>query len=93
MTWKETKELINADYARLPKRRMGKLGYLLTSHSFKITFWFRLGSFLKGKSGLWRILLLFVSAIYKHNSYKTGIQMPFGTPVRGGYFLLILAQL
>lgn len=84
MKWGECKNLIEADYLRLNKRKGGKLGYLITNHSFKITFWFRIGSFLKGKGGLYKLLLFFVSIIYKHNQYKTGIQLPFGTPICGG---------
>ena len=84
MNWKETKDLINADYKRFPKRTIGKFGYLISNHSFKITFWFRIGSYLKNKKGFWKILYVLVSLIYKHYAYKTGIQMPFGTPVKGG---------
>ena len=92
MNWKETKDLINADCARLPQKSFGKFRYLLSNHSFKITFWFRIGSYLKNKKGFWKILYALVVLIHKHNAYKTGIQMPFGTTVGGGYFLHTLAR-
>jgi len=84
MTWKECLELIDADYARLNKRRFGKFGYLITNHSFKITFWFRIGSYLRSKSGFYKLLLAIVWPIYKHYEYKTGIQLPLGVSVGGG---------
>ncbi len=84
MKWKECKQLIKDDYSRLNKRRFGMIGYLITNHSFKITFWFRLGSYLKEKGGICKILLVPIWLIYKHNQYKTGIQLPFCTNVGGG---------
>ncbi len=85
MLWKDCRALINEDYARLEKRRGGKLGYFLTNHSFKTTYLFRLGSYLQCKKGcLWKLLLFIVSVVYKRVQWKTGIQLPFGTPISGG---------
>ena len=60
MTWKECKECIKADLSRLaPNGYMGGGKYLVTNASFKITFWFRIGSYLKGKRGvLYKMVLL-----------------------------------
>lgn len=84
MTWEETKRAIDADYARLAKNKGGKLRYLFTNHSFKITFWFRIGSYLKEKGGVCILLRFPVALIYRHYEYKFGIHMPFGTLVGGG---------
>lgn len=86
MNWKETKVLIHKDLGRLTPRGRGGgiLRYLITNASFKITFWFRIGSYLKQKRGLWKILYLLVFVIHKHNMYKTGIQLPIGTRIGGG---------
>lgn len=86
MSWKETRSLILKDLKRLTKSHAGGviLRYLFTNASFKITFWFRIGNYLKGKKGIWKILYLIVFLIHKHNMYKTGIQLPFGAKVGGG---------
>ncbi|MBR5957428.1 MAG: serine acetyltransferase [Salinivirgaceae bacterium] len=65
---------------------MGKLKYLISNPSFKISFWFRVGSYLKSKKGLWKLLYMIVCVWYKHEQYRTGIQLPFGTQVGGGLF-------
>ena len=58
---------------------------LLFNASFKITFWFRIGSYLKEKKGLiFKLLYWFVFIAYKKNQYKTGIQLPFGTQIGRG---------
>jgi serine O-acetyltransferase len=64
---------------------MGGVKYLLTNASFKITFWFRIGSYLRTKNNiLYKILYALVAIIYKHNQYITGIQLPLGTKVGQG---------
>lgn len=58
---------------------------MITNASFKITFWFRIGSYLKEKRGpLFKMLYLMVYVIYKHYQYLTGIQLPLGTDVGKG---------
>ena len=87
MTWKECKQLISEDYSRLNKRRFGILGCLITNHSFKITFWFRICSFINEKGRrVFRFLLLPIWLLYKHNQYKTGIQLTLGTKIGGGAY-------
>lgn len=59
--------------------------FLITSASFKITFWFRIGSYLKNKKGfIYKVLYLIVFYIHKKNQYKTGIQLEIGTSVGQG---------
>lgn len=63
----------------------GGVKYLITNPSFKITFWFRIGSYLKEKKGaLFKLLYYVVFIIYKHYQYLTGIQMRLGTKVGKG---------
>lgn len=87
MYFADCKRLIKSDYARLPKKKLGCFFYLITNASFKITFWFRVGSWLKDKSGVFRFLYAVVCIIYKHYNYLTGIQLPLGTRVGGGHIL------
>jgi serine O-acetyltransferase len=85
MTWKECKILIKSDLARLNKIKFGCISYLITNASFKITFWFRIGSYLKQRRSLFfRILYMIVFLIHKHNQYLTGIQLPIGTSIGKG---------
>lgn len=77
MTWKECENLIRDDYVRLPKRKWGMLSYLITNHSFKLTFWFRICSYLKGKGGLCNVVLPLVWIIYKHYQFKTVFKFPY----------------
>lgn len=83
MKWKETKALIKSDLERFENISYLKgIKYLLCNHSFKITFWFRLGSYLKMKDQfIYKILYFLVFIIHKHNQYLTGIQLPLGTPI------------
>ena len=59
------------------------LRYLITNNSFKFCFWFRLGSWSKGKK---RVLPIYILSwmMHRHYMFKFGIQMPLGTPVKGG---------
>ena len=53
MNWKETKELIKSDLSRLGKiNKFFWVKYLLCNASFRITFWLRIGSYLKTKKGI-----------------------------------------
>lgn len=61
------------------------LKYLLFNASFRITFWFRVGSYLKEKRNVFaKVLYLIVFAIYKHQQWLTGIQLAMGTKVGKG---------
>jgi serine O-acetyltransferase len=66
------------------------LRYLITNASFKITFWFRIGSYLKEsikRRRLYYLLYipyLFVYIIHKHNQYLTGIQLSPDTRIGSG---------
>lgn len=93
MYWKECKALIKADYAqlvgkiRVSRKQVvwGGLKKLITNASFKITFWFRIGSYLKEQHNpLYKPLYWMVMILYRHYQYKTGIQLYLGCKVGGG---------
>lgn len=86
MNWKETKELIKSDLSRLGKiNKFFGVKYLLCNASFRITFWLRIGSYLKTKKGiLFKLLYILVLIIHKHNQYLTGIQLGLGSSIKGG---------
>ncbi len=93
MKWIECKRLIKADYIQLvsnpkvanSKIITGSVAKLITNASYKVTFWFRLGNYLREKNNpICKLLFYCVAVIYKHNQFKTGIQLPLGTKVGGG---------
>lgn len=86
MNWKETKELIKSDLGRLGKvNKLSGIKNLFCNASFRITFWFRIGSYLKTKKGvIFKFLYILVLIIHKHNQYLTGIQLGFGTSIKAG---------
>ena len=89
MTFKECKELIFSDLARLTTaNKSGSiLRCLITNASFKVTFWFRVASWLCScNSFMARVTLLVVAIIRKHYEYKTGIQLGTGTDIGRGLF-------
>lgn len=79
-SFKETRALIQSDLNAF-SHHTGLIGYsrIFTSHSFRITFWYRLGHYLINCDSRWKKLLYLpvVKMIYKHNAYLTGIQFPF----------------
>ena len=86
MTWKECKYLTASDLKRLTNTKWGGVKYLFFNASFRITFWFRIGSYLSTKKGLiCKLLYGIVFLIHKHNQYLTGIQLAFGTDIKGGF--------
>lgn len=73
---------------------LNRLICVFFNHSFMITFWFRLGTyFMNNKNIILRAIFPLVLLIYKHNEFKTGIQLPLGTHVDSGFFFLILVVL
>ena len=53
MKYKELKELIKGDLSKLsPPNRINCIKRILFNASFKITFWFRICSYLKSKNSL-----------------------------------------
>lgn len=87
MTWKECKYLVYLDLSRSTAKpsKLSALRYAITNASFKMSFWFRIGSFLHEKKHVWlKILYWMVVWHYKQLMYKTGIQLPIGTKVGGG---------
>lgn len=58
---------------------------LFFNASFRMTFWFRFGTYLMSKRGvLHKMLFGIVFLIHKHNQYVTGIQLPLGTQIGSG---------
>lgn len=76
MKWKECKSLISSDLSRLASINKWGGKNLLFNASFRITFWFRIGSYLITKHHfIAKFCLIFVQLIHKHNQYLTGIQI------------------
>lgn len=84
MTWKNCKKLIYQDLNRSSCRCNMRFAFrfLITNASFKMSFWFRIGTYLKERK--MRFLYLVVFWHYKRLMYRTGIQLPIGTQVGGG---------
>lgn len=84
--WKETKRLIRSDLSRFGNiNKWEGVKYLICNASFKITFWFRIGSYLGAKKGpFWKFLFLICFFIHKHYQYLTGIQLVIGTKIGAG---------
>jgi|SRR5690554_1189632 len=84
MRTSELKHLIKSDLERMTHYSTRQvLKYLLFNASFKITFWFRIGSFIKHRKFL-KLFYPIVFLIHKSNQYKTGIQLNFGTDIGEG---------
>ena len=83
-------DLLLEDLRRFGSKRTDSLlkgSYrLLTSASYKVTFWFRLGTYCEQSKNLLlrRICLPVIGLYYNHISFLTGIQLPIGTKVGGG---------
>lgn len=89
MKFMECKTLILSDLARITHNpnRGGIFRYLITNASFKVTFWFRIASWLGSHHSMaLRPLVIIVELIRKHYAYKTGIQLGSGTNIGGGLF-------
>ena len=79
--------MINSRKSRFSDGLGGLLRCLITNASFKVTFWFRVASWLCGcNSFMARVSLLVVAIIRKHYEYKTGIQLGTGTHIGRGLF-------
>lgn len=84
MKFKECRRLIASDLSRLKHVKWG-VKYLITNASFKITFWFRIGQYLRLRNDfVSKILYGFVCLIYKHYQFLTGIQLPLSVNVGAG---------
>lgn len=82
MDFKELKELIKSDNERQPT---GLLKWGGVNASFRITYLFRIASYLKSKKNLFaKVAILFVNLIYRHQQWLTGIQLPIGTKIGKG---------
>lgn len=85
MTWNRCLLFVKSDLARLKPTKCKFIKYFFFNASFKITFWYRIGCYLKTKNGLFfKLLYLLVFIVHKHNQYLTGIQLPIGCKIGKG---------
>lgn len=90
MNFKECKQQISDDLHKVASHNVDKnilyffLRYLITNTSFKYSFWWRLGSYLKQSTSLLSFFYPIVYLFYKHYSYKYSCQIPLGTRIGGG---------
>lgn len=91
MTWAECVNLIKQDKKRLVGGgNFSLIRCLYSFPSFKVTFWYRIGSFLqtkKNKSILLKLIYKIVSIIHKHHSSRYGVGLPFGTRIGGSFIM------
>jgi len=83
VTWNNTWHLIKSDQKRFGKN-IGVRGLyrLISSTSFAVTFWYRVGHYLLLRGGVKKLLFLpLVRFIHFRNSLKTGIQLDLKTEV------------
>lgn len=103
MNWDRFKDLLKSDLARVVGQNKGlcsltALKSYYVSESFKVCFWFRLGSYIATKNNVFSKVLLFLIKIkYLGIKRKTGIQLPLLTNVDGGvmfchYSCIVIAQ-
>lgn len=92
MSFQDCYSLIKQDIGRFQKKTPSHyplviLRCLLSSPSFKITFWMRIGKWLLSKNNyIAKLIIFFISIIHKHNQFKTGIQIQLKQNVGGGLF-------
>ena len=90
MNWRECKNLILQDYNRKETTKLNQGTFykyftkLIVSESFKVTFWFRVLSYLRNKGVLSKLLYYPLRYHYMHVQRETGIQLPIGTQIGGG---------
>lgn len=99
MNWNECKSLILQDYNRKKSIKLKRGSFhkyfvaLVSSESFKVSFFFRILTYLQGKRVFaYRLLYYPLRFYYLHLSRLTGIQLPIGTQVGGVFVSAILAQ-
>lgn len=98
MDWKECRALILQDYNRMRNKKLKQGSFvkyfiaLVRSESFKVSFWFRILTFIRSKK-MGVILYYPLRLYYQHVSHVTGIQLPINTKVGGALCLFILVQL
>ena len=99
MNWDNCKALILQDYNRKETTKLNRGAFfkyffkLIVCESFKVTFWFRILSYLRNKGVLSKLLYYPLRYHYMHVRRETGIQLPIGTQIGGSFVSAILAQL
>lgn len=83
MTFRELKYIIKSDIRR--HHNSNSIYMWGVNASFRITYLFRITSYLKSKQNPFaRIVLFILSILYKHQQWLTGIQLPIGTKIGKG---------
>lgn len=91
MDFNTLKELIKADYARVnaarpTKSRIKAAIRIFSNESFSASFWFRVGTYLRQKNNIFaKCGMIPVNVINYLVQHHTGIQIPIGTRIGGGY--------
>lgn len=62
----------------------GVVLYSFFNFSFMITFWFRIGTYMLNKKGLFKLFFPIVLLWYRHICFKTSVQLPLGCHIGGG---------
>lgn len=93
MNWKECKNLIRKDLNRMPKNsseitipflHWGGVKWLIINVVSRQLALFRLLTYLQTKT-LYKPIYMVLYIYYRHLSFKTGIQIPVGTKIGGGF--------
>jgi serine O-acetyltransferase len=85
MTYKEYRNLLREDIDRLTlSNHIKACKYYFTTASFKIIFWYRLGSYIKSKRGFLKFFYPFLFFIELHKQWRVGINLSLGTKIGGG---------
>jgi Serine acetyltransferase len=85
MTYKEYRSTLSEDINRLTlNKHIKACKYYFTTASFKIIFWYRLGSYIKSKKGFLKLFYPLVYFIELHIQWRVGINLVLGTKIKGG---------
>lgn len=88
MNLKNTFQLIDEDYNALPFKRKNMILTYMTSGAFKVMFWFRIGSWISTKRGIFsKLFSVLIQIWYKHVQYLAGTWIPLNTTIGRGCFL------
>lgn len=88
--FKEFQRLVIEDLRKVASHEVDKnlayyfFRYLIANTSFKYTFWFRFGSYLKSAKGLVKVFYPMAYLFYKYYTYKYCNQIPLGANIAGG---------
>lgn len=103
MNWDRFKDLLKSDLARVVGQSKGlcsltALKSYYVSESFKVCFWFRLGSYIATKNNfIFKTLLYLIKIKYLNIKRRTGVQLPLLTKIDDGlmfchFSCIVIAQ-